>query len=334
MKNFRYFSILLCLTLIISNLSFATENTITTKGKIASLDSNSIKWNDNYQQIADIVKSYDLVAFKGLNSEESLKHLLSSLNDNSTIKWTYHISSIETENTENQTLYCFIYRDTVTLQKVNGYYITNTNPPYIAIYGCTFKINNYDFTYVLSQDISSNQEYKTLKEVYTYYQNQDLEENNIIISTKDNIISSQDTKEIISSEIKATGEKYSLLNTTVDNDIIESSSTQANVSLKKSINPIISIINVDLEKEIVTLKNNGKDQDMTGCKIISVTGNQEFSFPTGYIFKSGKTIKIVSGRGAKGNNDDTLKWSGSYIWNNDGDPCELYDGNGVLVDKK
>ncbi|MCT4631664.1 MAG: lamin tail domain-containing protein [Firmicutes bacterium] len=73
---------------------------------------------------------------------------------------------------------------------------------------------------------------------------------------------------------------------------------------------------------------------MTKWKVVSVTGNQTFHFPEGYILKAGETIKIVSGRGSKGNGIDTLKWSGSYIWNNDGDPCDLYDGNGLLIYSK
>ena len=110
--------------------------------------------------------------------------------------------------------------------------------------------------------------------------------------------------------------------------VVKPKAQPANTETKTS--PSIEIVSIDLRGELVTLKNNsGKDVDMTGWKLVSVTGNQSYNFPKGYIIKAGKTITIASGS-ATGD----LKWSKSNIWNNDGDPGQLYDSTGKLVSSK
>ncbi|WP_195430850.1 cell wall-binding repeat-containing protein [Clostridium sp. D46t1_190503_E9] len=92
----------------------------------------------------------------------------------------------------------------------------------------------------------------------------------------------------------------------------------------------IRITNVDLDKEIVTLKNyTNTDINMTGWKLVSVEGNQVFDFPSGYIMKANSQITIASGKST-----GTLKWTSAYIWNNEGDRAELYDSSNKLVSYK
>lgn len=103
------------------------------------------------------------------------------------------------------------------------------------------------------------------------------------------------------------------------------------------INPstsLIDLVSVNLNTEIATIKNTGKVAiDMTGWKLVSVVGNQNYEFPKGYILKDGATVYITSGRNAKDEPSTYLKWTGSYIWNNDGDAAELYNNEGVKVDE-
>lgn len=95
-------------------------------------------------------------------------------------------------------------------------------------------------------------------------------------------------------------------------------------------NKDIQITSVDLNKEIVAIKNNGtKNMDMTGWKLVSTEGNQTYNFPRGYILKAGATVTIASG-----NATGDLKWTGAYIWNNAGDEARLYDGSNILVSVK
>lgn len=88
----------------------------------------------------------------------------------------------------------------------------------------------------------------------------------------------------------------------------------------------ISITNVSLDSEIVCIKNISKQEvDITGWKLVSVVGNQIFTFPE-YVLEAGQEITIASG-----NAIGDFKWTGAYIWNNDGDEAELYNRENNLV---
>lgn len=68
------------------------------------------------------------------------------------------------------------------------------------------------------------------------------------------------------------------------------------------------------------------DVNLAGWVLISVTGNQRYTFPS-YILKAGAKVTVASG-GAYGD----LVWSKGYIWNNtSSDPAQLYDSTGTLI---
>lgn len=97
----------------------------------------------------------------------------------------------------------------------------------------------------------------------------------------------------------------------------------------------VIIENINLSAEVVTIKNASNiDIDMTGWKMVSVKGNQVFTFPDGFILKSNAFVNINSGASAFGDGIETLKWATGNIWNNDGDPGELYDASGKVVSTK
>jgi len=92
----------------------------------------------------------------------------------------------------------------------------------------------------------------------------------------------------------------------------------------------VTIEEVDLINELVIIKNNSNvDVDMTGWKLVSVNGNQVYYFPNNFVLKAGASVSIASG-----NAEGDLKWTKSNIWNNKGDPAELYDNKGNLVSSK
>lgn len=94
----------------------------------------------------------------------------------------------------------------------------------------------------------------------------------------------------------------------------------------------VSIISKDLEGEKVIVKNNGNtDVDMSDWKLISVEGNQVFTFPDGFILKKEQTVTITSGKNAYSNPPSVLKWTNAYIWNNDGDAAKLADSEGRVI---
>lgn len=89
----------------------------------------------------------------------------------------------------------------------------------------------------------------------------------------------------------------------------------------------VVISDVDKSNEIVTINNTGSgDVDLSGWVLVSVTGNQRYTFPS-YTLKADGTVTVASGK-ARGD----LIWTNSYIWNNDSsDPAQLYDALGNLV---
>jgi len=96
--------------------------------------------------------------------------------------------------------------------------------------------------------------------------------------------------------------------------------------------PKVVIISKDLKEEIVVIQNNDAvDIDMSGWSLVSVKGDQVFTFPEGFRLGKGKTVTITSGPKAYEDSPSVLKWTFSTIWNNDGDPAELLDDKGRLV---
>ncbi|WP_432400880.1 lamin tail domain-containing protein [Wukongibacter sp. M2B1] len=94
----------------------------------------------------------------------------------------------------------------------------------------------------------------------------------------------------------------------------------------------VMITELDKKAEYITLKNSSNDSvDLTGWKIVSVKGNQSFTFPK-FTLNPNATVKV--GDSAK-NTDIDFHWmDGKGTWNNSkSDPAELYNTKGELVDK-
>lgn len=89
------------------------------------------------------------------------------------------------------------------------------------------------------------------------------------------------------------------------------------------------ILSVGLISEEVIIKNISTNTvQLKGYKLISITGNQVYTF-SDYLLAAGKTVTVYSGKGS-----GDLKWTGSYIWNNNGDSAALYDASGKLLDER
>lgn len=88
-------------------------------------------------------------------------------------------------------------------------------------------------------------------------------------------------------------------------------------------NADVKIILLDKFGEIVIIRNDsGEDLDLTGWTLLSLTGNQEFTFPE-YILGAGERVTITSGV-----KDGDLEWGKKNIWNNStSDPAVLFDAD-------
>lgn len=82
----------------------------------------------------------------------------------------------------------------------------------------------------------------------------------------------------------------------------------------------------------MTIKNSGSSNvKMKGWKLERVVGNQTYTFPDDFVLNAGASVNITSGSNAVHNPPKSLKWTGSNIWNNDGDAAKLIDPYGKVV---
>ena len=97
--------------------------------------------------------------------------------------------------------------------------------------------------------------------------------------------------------------------------------------------PLIGIVISELDKRaeyIVICNDYDHEIDLSGWKIISVRGEQTFSFPSGFVLHGHESVK-VGGYGAI--NEVDLVWEDDQgVWSNSqSDPAELYDNTGKLI---
>lgn len=111
------------------------------------------------------------------------------------------------------------------------------------------------------------------------------------------------------------------------NKVPSSTTSPGNAGNGSLIQANVAISSVDKVGEIVTIKNNGSnDVNLSEWVLVSVTGNQKFTFPS-YTLKAGVKVTIASG----GNSGDLI-WTKSNVWNNSSsDPAQLYDSSGNLI---
>ena len=396
---------------IISNVSNEkTEEII--KNKIASFNVLHLGWDNDkdYETLANIINQYDLVALDEVMKEEGIIELTNTLNSISDKNWNYHISGEKVGRSSYKEYYGYVYNENVEFIKSNGFF-SDINDLYERDpYASTFKINNFDFTFVSLHSIFGDNklerqlEASYLDNVYYYYQSMDKMENDIFIggdfnlpaddkhfdltqmdgieygikpiqkttigmsnlaSAYDNIFYSEYTKPVIlgsgvydftNNQFKTVRESisdhlliYLEIDTSKDLDKLEVGLDEPsneivpiednNVEIKIEVNEPSDVVEgvkityIDKDDEIVTIVNQSpKAVNLTGWKLVSVKGNQIYEFPNNYQIQSNQEIQVVSGRKYDGNGTTILKWTGSYIWNNDEyDPGELYDAQGNLV---
>lgn len=95
----------------------------------------------------------------------------------------------------------------------------------------------------------------------------------------------------------------------------------------------ITHLNYAGSDEYIQISNFGPSpQVMTGWKILSVVGPQEYQFPDGYVLANGAQVRVHSGPGAINNPPTDLLWTLAYVWRDAGDEARLYDAQGRLLD--
>lgn len=172
------------LFLFLSIFIYATE------ANIASFNTlrlgNSKK---DYTTLAKALKNFEIVGLVEVINEKGIENLLDALEKETKEKWSYHISPYGVGTDRYKEYYAFIYKkDKVKFIKSEGFYPDKGDKLIREPYGATFKIDNFDFTFVLMHSIYGKKESQRraeafqLDDVYDYFQNRDEKENDILIA--------------------------------------------------------------------------------------------------------------------------------------------------------
>ncbi len=128
-------------------------------------------------------------------------------------------------------------------------------------------------------------------------------------------------------------DKTTSATTTSSKSTIVPTTTSIPTDLNQEANVVIS--DLDCYGETITITNNSASSiDLSGWQVISVKGNQTYYFPNGFTLKGKSSVMITSGPKAYSSGDSVLMWADSNIWNNDGDPAQLFNNLGKLVSSK
>ncbi|MGL5797495.1 MAG: endonuclease/exonuclease/phosphatase family protein [Cetobacterium sp.] len=146
------------------------------------------KGTKDYAHLAKSIEPFDIVGLVEVMDKKGLYKLLSEVEKISDSKWGYEISSYPVGTDQYKEYYAFLYKKSkVKFIKSNGYFPDDKDDFIREPYGATFKINNFDFTYVLihsiyGKKVSQRQfEANKIVDVYNYFQDLDSSENDILI---------------------------------------------------------------------------------------------------------------------------------------------------------
>lgn len=145
--------------------------------------------NKDYQLMSKILKEFDIVGLIEVMNVEGVEKLIDELEKTSGESWSYHISPYPVGKSRYKEYFAYIWKnERVKFLKAQGFYPNSDKKFEREPYGADFKIDNFDFTFVLVHSIFGNRESQRRAEgfkmpyVYNYFQNLDSEENDIIIA--------------------------------------------------------------------------------------------------------------------------------------------------------
>ena len=162
------------------------------------------KGEKDYAYLAKSIEAFDIVGLVEVMNKKGIYKLISELEKISDSKWGYDISPYPVGTDEYKEYYAFLYKkDKVIFIKSDGFYPDENDDFIREPYGATFKINNFDFTYVLihsiyGKKVSQRQfEARKIIDVYDYFQNLDPIENDILIGGDFNLPANDSAFELL-----------------------------------------------------------------------------------------------------------------------------------------
>lgn len=106
------------------------------------------------------------------------------------------------------------------------------------------------------------------------------------------------------------------------------------VAIKSGASLRIADLQCETRDEYVMILNAGSFAvNLSGWRIISVNGQQSYSFPE-YQLDPGARVSVHSGPDAPATSGSDLFWTSAYIWNNDGDEARLMSPFATIIDAR
>ncbi|MGL5951130.1 MAG: endonuclease/exonuclease/phosphatase family protein, partial [Cetobacterium sp.] len=143
------------LFIFLSVLTFSNNLEQKSQAYIASFNTLRLgKGEKDYAHLAKSIEPFDIIGLVEVMNKKGLYKLLSEVEKISNSKWGYEISPYPVGTAEYKEYYAYLYKkDKVKFIKSEGFY-PDVNDDFIREpYGATFKIDNFDFTYVLIHSI-------------------------------------------------------------------------------------------------------------------------------------------------------------------------------------
>ena len=200
-----------CMT---SFLSFAEEAYIASFNILRLGDDT----NKNLVKTAQIIAPFDIIGLVEVIHKDGVENLVKVLNKETKEKWEYHISPYGVGSRKHKEFFAYVYKkNKVKFIKSEGFYKNGKSTLLREPYGATFKINKFDFTFVLVHTIYGKDEasrkaenFKMVK-VYDYFQDRDKREKDIIIAGDFNLYALDESfkpllkhKDVLDTSIKTT----------------------------------------------------------------------------------------------------------------------------------
>jgi len=143
----------------------------------------------DYPTLAKTISQFDITGLIEVMNVEGLIRLVDTLNTNSKIKWNYIISDKKVGRTIYKEYFAYVYKENkISLVRPVGFYEEFADEFEREPYGVYFKMNNFDFTFVLCHLIYGNsinereEEARNLVYVYEYFRKMTSDDKDVIIA--------------------------------------------------------------------------------------------------------------------------------------------------------
>lgn len=180
MRKIRFFIIYLLMIVTM----FAQE------GYIASFNTLRLgKAQKDFNYMSKVLKEFDIIGLIEVMNSVGVEKLVKELEKESGTTWRYHISPYAVGSTSYKEYFAYIWKsDRVEFLEARGFYPDEVKGFERPPYGADFKIDNFDFTFILvhskfgKKESERRAEAFAMDSVYDYFQGLDENENDIIIA--------------------------------------------------------------------------------------------------------------------------------------------------------